>query len=98
MALKMLAAYYSCGCDSADLFKGRKIEREETFQEHLNKYDVIYLDMQHFLIRAKNQSVIDYLEKVVIREEYGELFSEEETILAAVQERIYVKTKKSLYF
>lgn len=53
MTLKMLAAYYSCGCDSADLFKGFKIEKDETFQEHLNQYDVIFLNMQQFLSRAK---------------------------------------------
>ena len=35
MALKMLAAYYSRGCVSADLFRGLKIEQDETFQEHL---------------------------------------------------------------
>lgn len=57
MALKMPAAYYSCGCDSADLFKGLKIEQDETFREHLNQYDVIFLNMQQFLIRAKNQDV-----------------------------------------
>ena len=77
MALKMLAAYYSRGCDSADLFKGFKIEEHKTFQEHRNQYDVIFLNMQQFLIEAKNQSVTDYLEQVVIediREEYGELF------------------------
>ena len=43
MALKMLAAYYSRGCDSAALFQGLKIENADTFQEHLNQYDVIFL-------------------------------------------------------
>ena len=101
MTLKMLAAYYSCGCDSSELFKGRKIEQDKTFQEHRNQYDVIFLNMQQFLIRAKNQNVTDYLERVVINEiheEYGELFSDQEMILAAVLERIYVKTKKKFIF
>ena len=101
MTLKMLAAYYSCGCDSSELFKERKIEQDKTFQEHRNQYDVIFLNMQQFLIRAKNQNVTDYLERVVIneiREEYGEFFSDQETILAAVLERIYVKTKKKFIF
>ena len=31
MTLEMLAAYYSSGCDSADLFKGCEIESEKTF-------------------------------------------------------------------
>ncbi|MDE6516528.1 MAG: AAA family ATPase, partial [Acetatifactor sp.] len=77
MALRMLAAYYSRGCDSEDLFKGFKIESQESFGEYLNQYDVIFLNMQHFLLRAKEQPVTDYLEKVVIeeiREAYGELF------------------------
>ncbi|MDE5823941.1 MAG: ATP-binding protein, partial [Lachnospiraceae bacterium] len=101
MALKMLAAYYSCGCDSADLFKGLKIESKESFQENLNKYDVIYLNMQQFLIRAKNQGVTEYLEHVVIadiRKVYGELFSEEETILAAVLEQIHSETGRQFIF
>lgn len=101
MALKMLAAYYSRGCDSRDVFKGFSIERQETFLEHLNQYDVIYINMQQFLIRAKDQSVTEYLEKVVIDEIYeiyGELFSKQETILAAVLERIYAKTKKKFIF
>lgn len=54
MALEMLAAYYSCGCDSKDLFKGLKIRRKKTFRKYLNQYDVICLNMQQFLIRAKD--------------------------------------------
>ena len=101
MTLEMLAAYYSCDCDSADLFKGRKIESEKSFQEHLNKYDVIFLNMQQFLIEARNQDVTAYLERVVIediRDVYGELFSEQETILAMVLRRIYAKSKKKFIF
>ena len=101
MALKMLAAYYSCDCDSKELFAGRKIEGDPTFEEHLNHYNVIFFNMQQFLIRARNQNVTGYLEQVVIselREIYGELFSEQETILAAALERIYTKTKKKFIF
>lgn len=89
MALEMLAAYYSRGCDSAELFKGLKIEKDESFREHLNQYDVIFLNMQQFLSRAGNQSLTDYLEQAVIAEircAWGELFSRQETILAAVLE------------
>lgn len=101
MALKMLAAYYSCGCDSRDLFRGKKIEHVSTFEKHLNQYDVIYLNMQQFLIRARRQDVTEYLERVVIadiRKVYGELFSEEETILAAVLEQIYSETGREFVF
>jgi len=101
MALKMLAAYYSCGCDSADLFKGLKIEQDETFREHLNQYDVIFLNMQQFLIRAKNQDVTEYLEQAVmeeIREIYGDLLPQRTMVLAQALERIYVKTDKQFIF
>ena len=57
MTLEMLAAYYSCGCDSRELFAGFKIAQHKDFEKHLNQYDVIYLNMQQFLIRAKKQEV-----------------------------------------
>ena len=43
MTLEMLAAYYSCGCDSADLFRGFRIANDETFQKHLNQHNVCLL-------------------------------------------------------
>ncbi|RRK32503.1 AAA family ATPase [Schaedlerella arabinosiphila] len=101
MALKMLAAYYSCGCDSRELFSGWKIKSDRTFEEHLNQYDVIFLNMQHFLLRAGDRSMTDYLEEAVIeelREVYGKYVSGRETILAAVLEKLYVKTGKKFVF
>lgn len=101
MALKMLAAYYSCGCDSADLFRGRKIEQDESFLEHLNKYDVIYLNMQQFLIRAKEREVVGYLEQMVLeelREVYGNLFPEHITDLVTALEKIFLRTGKQFIF
>ncbi len=101
MALKMLAAYYCCSCDSAELFRGRKIESDASFQAHLNKYDVIYLNMQQFLIESRKQEVTDYLEQEVLeelRELYGELFPERVTILSAALRKIYANTRKRFIF
>ena len=81
MTLEMLAAYYSRGCDSAELFRGFKIESDENFSEHLNRYDVIFLNMQQFLSEAQPGKVTDYLEQEVleeIREEYGEFLKQQE--------------------
>ncbi len=91
MALKMLAAYYGRECDSRRLFEGFRIAGAPDFAENLNRYDVILLNMQQFLIRAKKQDVTDYLEQVVISdigEVYGELFSDKETVLAARSESV----------
>lgn len=101
MTLQMLAAYYSRGCDSAELFKGFKIENNNTFAEYLNKYDVIFLNMQRFLIRAKNQNMTEYLEQAVleeVRETYGDLFSGKIIMLAESLEKIYAKTEKQFIF
>ncbi len=101
MTLAMLAAYYSCGCESAELFQGFEIAHDEGFLEHLNRYDVIYLNMQQFLIGAKAQDVTEYLEQVVIadiRKVYGTLFSEQETMLATVLEHIYCETNREFVF
>ena len=101
MALKMLAAYYSCGCDSRELFAGRKIEKQGTFQEHLNQYDVIFLNMQQFLIEAKKGEVTEYLEQEVLEEvleKYGDAVNRHDVGLAAALRKIYAKTKKKFIF
>ncbi len=44
-AAQMLGAYYDKTCESEKLFRGLKISEDSTFYDHLNKYDVLYLDM-----------------------------------------------------
>ncbi len=101
MALKMLAAYYSRGCDSRELFMGYKIEETESFHEHLNKYDVIFLNMQQFLIEKRGRDVIEYLEQEVLEElleNYGNLLTKPVVGMAAMLRKIYAKTKKKFIF
>ena len=45
-ALFTLRAYYSCGCDSRALFRGLTIAQAPSFEDHLNKHNVISLDVQ----------------------------------------------------
>ncbi len=45
LALSMLNAYYSKGCDSKSLFDGMAISKDPSFVEHLNKHNVIWIDM-----------------------------------------------------
>lgn len=101
MALEMLAAYYSCGCDSRELFAGFGIARDKDFEKHLNQYDVIYLNMQQFLIRAKKREVTEYLEQMVLeelREVYGNLFPASITDLTTALEKIFLRTGKQFIF
>lgn len=101
MTLNMLAAYYSRGCDSRELFAGRKIEKDPAFEKYLNQYDVISLNMQQFLIGAKNQGVTEYLEQEVLEElaeEYGIYIKKPDTGLADALRKIYAKTGKKFIF
>ncbi len=62
MAAKMLCAYYDHSCDSRQLFTDLKIARHPSFEVHLNKYPVIYLDMTSFVERYKDESIVTHIE------------------------------------
>jgi len=49
MAAQMLVAYYSRGCSSKKLFSNLAIAKDKSYTKHLNKYNVIFLNMQRFL-------------------------------------------------
>ena len=69
MAADMLTAYYSKGCDSKELFEGLEIAGNQSFREHLNQYDTIFLNMQEFLSRSANvRELLERVEEKVIRE------------------------------
>ena len=51
----MLAAYYSKGADSEQMFSGLQISREADFKKHLNKYDVIRVTLEHNCIIKKHK-------------------------------------------
>lgn len=48
IAASALCAYLCKDCDSKDLFDGLEISHSPSYLKHLNKYDVIFLDMQDF--------------------------------------------------
>ena len=69
MAADMLVAYYSKGCDSAELFSGKKAESGKDFHLHLNRHNVIRLDIQRFLETEQDLDVfISEIERRVISE------------------------------
>lgn len=44
-AAQMLCAYYDCTCDSHSLFDDKVVSMTEHYEDHINKYNVIYLDI-----------------------------------------------------
>ena len=67
IAANMLTAYYSRGCDSRDLFQGLKIAEADSFEKHMNQYDVVFLNMQEFLSRSRStDELIERIKKLVL--------------------------------
>lgn len=80
-AANMLAAYYSKGAESEKMFSDLEIGQSEDFKKHLNKYDVIHIDVQWFLINCEDaDNVVPYITRVVLdelREVYPEILRQE---------------------
>jgi hypothetical protein len=62
MAAKMLQAYYDRSCDSRELFADLEITGHPSFEKHLNKYPVIYLDMSVFIARFKEKELVSCIQ------------------------------------
>ena len=45
VATKLLAAYYSCKEKTRESFSKLAVGQSDSFEEHLNKYNVLFLDM-----------------------------------------------------
>lgn len=68
-AANMLAAYYSKGCDSREMFSEFAISKKEDFTIHLNKYDVIHIDIQWFLTNCDDiDNFVAFLTKSILNE------------------------------
>ncbi len=62
MAAEMLCAYYDQSCDSRGLFTDLEIADAPSFEKHLNKYPVIYLDMSDFVTRFKDDIIVKQID------------------------------------
>ena len=70
MAAEMLAAYYDRSCDSRSLFADLQIAQDPTFEEHLNKYPVISIDLSDFVTRKVDRKIMPRINKVLIQDVY----------------------------
>lgn len=57
LALSMLNAYYSKGCDSKEVFKDLKISNDPSFEAHLNKHNVIWIDMSDLYTGLNDKNI-----------------------------------------
>lgn len=97
MAADMLAAYYDRETDSRELFEGLAVSKESSYGEHLNRYDVIKVNMQEFLSSAHSmEGMLSLLQNRLIMElkrKYPEYVHGE--YLSFVMKDIYAETGHS---
>ncbi len=78
MAAKMLYAYYDLSCDSRTLFADLEIAKDPSFEQHLNKYPAIYLDMTSFVTRFHDEDIVGHINAELI-EDISSAFPQVET-------------------
>ena len=96
----MLVAYYSKGCDSKELFSKLKISKVPDFEKHLNKYNVIYIDIQKFLSRKKDiHEMLGFLQQRVLKEfknTFSVLDKEEESLITVLEDLYNVSSTEKI--
>ena len=63
LAAKMLCAYYDHSCDSRVLFEDLEIASDPSFEKHLNKYPVLYLDLANFPDIKRDPDIVPHIQK-----------------------------------
>lgn len=101
MAANMIAAYYTKGSDSHEIFSSLKISKDPTFEENINKYTVIQLDINNIITRKGSLSVPSFIKSLVVpelREEYPSLDLGEDVDIPGAILEIYKKTGDQFVF
>ncbi|KIR01856.1 N-acetylhexosamine 1-kinase [Lachnospiraceae bacterium TWA4] len=69
MAADMLAAYYDNAENTKELFDQLKISKKPSYEVHINRYNVLKIDMQSFLNKGKTvEGLIQRLNQCLIKE------------------------------
>ena len=102
MAANMLTAYYSRGCDSREMFSKYKIARADSFEKHLNKYNVIHINMVKYLDEAKDiKEMVKFIEEDIIdeiTEEFSDAKFPRRVTLINVLDKIFAQFKVPFVF
>lgn len=93
----MIASYYSKGCDSSEIFSKLKVSSDPDYGKHLNKYNVIKIDLNSEYQNTLNKDdlIVDLQKKVrdEIFDEYGDISIGEKDSLGETILKVYAATK-----
>lgn len=81
-AAGMIDAYYSLGCDSTKLFEDTKLASNADYKKHMNKYNVIHLDISSVWDFHKEDLTESIKERICddFREVYGDSLNYEKEL------------------
>lgn len=105
IAGEMISAYYSKGAESRGLFAPYKLSKTKDFEKHLNKYNVVSIDLNAMYAKwltytpqeAKPNTVIDYLTHKVcseFRKEFADIDFGEGNSIADFIQTVYAQKKQ----
>ena len=101
MAAKMLYAYYDHSCDSRPLFDDLQIASDPTYEQHLNKYPAIYVDMTDFISQAKCDDIVDRIEAALLKDvsqAYPDVATESDDSLMDYLLRVNIEKQEQFVF
>ncbi len=97
IAGNMIAAYYSKGCDSKEIFDRLKISDDPDYEKYLNKYNVIKIDLnsEYQNIKDKNALIGSIQNKITgeLIKEYPDVDFDEKDSLGEALIKVYDRTK-----
>ena len=95
-AANMLAAYYDCSCDSHELFDGLEISYDKDYEKHLNKYNVLYLDITGFMADTSLEGLPAFIQNRLLRDLRQEIpgIDEGDTVKEALYSASIITGKK----
>ena len=96
MAGNMIAAYYSKGCDSRELFKNLKIAQHPSYGKYLNKLNVIKFDLNAmFRLSNEGENLIAFITELIL-DEFKDTFQtvkfKDSDSLALAMMKVYATT------
>lgn len=92
-AAAMINAYYSRGCNSREMFSKFTISKSLDFEKHLNRYNVIQLDISSFTDYYKDELVDKIIQALMneIKSEYPDIDTDEQTLVSVLMQ-VYKKS------
>lgn len=93
IAQNMIAAYYSKGCDSRELFSDKEIAHVDGYEKNLNRFNVIQVDLngEYETAEDKNNTLKGFLKfvKREFREQFTDVTFDNDDSLAQMMLKVY---------